>query len=460
MNTHSIFLNYRRIEAKKDAQQLYRELLRHFPEQIFMDAPGTAGGQHFPDLLKRKVQECRVLVAVIGPEWHRLADGSGRVRLAQEDDWVRLEIATALQRGIPVIPALIDGARMPVAEQVPAVLHGLLHHQAVKLDLDDFFDASIEKLCAAIRIALAAETTGTPTPPPRHSRESGNPRTEPALPVVDPRFRGDDGRRGDDGTAEWWKRQIPWATAYGEKGSDEFTTPWADIEIGGVVQRMRWIEPGSFLMGCDPGDPGSFDDEAPQHRVTLTNGFWLADTACTQGLWQAVTGKNPSEFKGKANLPVEHVSWDNVTILFLPKVAKRLGVKVELPTEAEWEFACRAGTQTPFGFGWGITEKHVNFGNSVSRTVPVKDRPANGWGLYQMHGNVWEWCADAPRTYAEHPVTDPDGGQGRSARALRGGSCYHVARRCRSAFRRDYLHNDCYGGIGFRFALRSVQPGR
>lgn len=154
MSTHSIFLNYRRIEAQKDARHLYRELLRHFPEQVFMDAPGTAGGQHFPDLLRRKVQECRVLVAVIGPEWHRLADSSGRVRLDQEDDWVRLEIATALQRGIPVIPALIDGARMPVAEQVPAVLHGLLHHQAVKLDLDDFFEASIEKLCVAIRLGL------------------------------------------------------------------------------------------------------------------------------------------------------------------------------------------------------------------------------------------------------------------------------------------------------------------
>lgn len=154
MSTHSIFLNYRRIETQKDARHLYRELLRHFPEQIFMDAPGTAGGQHFPDLLRRKVQECRVLVAVIGPEWHRLADSSGRVRL---------EIATAMQRGIPVIPALIDGARMPVAEQVPEVLRGLLNHQAVKLDLDDFFEASIEKLCVAIRLGLRSPNPSGPS---------------------------------------------------------------------------------------------------------------------------------------------------------------------------------------------------------------------------------------------------------------------------------------------------------
>ena len=453
MSTHSIFLNYRRTEALKDARHLYRELLRHFPEQIFMDAPGTAGGQHFPDLLKRKVQECRVLVAVIGPEWHRLADGSGRVRLDQEDDWVRLEIATALQRGIPVIPALIDGARMPVVGQVPAVLHGLLNHQAVKLDLDEFFEASIEKLCVAIRIALAAETTGTPAPPPRHSRESGNLRTEATLPVVDPRMRGDAG-------ADWWKRQIPWAKAYGEKGSDEFATPWADIEIGGAVQRMRWIEPGSFLMGCDPGDSGGDSDEKPQHRVTLTKGFWLADTACTQALWQAVTGQSPSHFKGSADLPVENVSWDDVTGLFLPKVAQRLGVKLELPTEAEWEFACRAGTQTPYWFGQGIAENQVNFGGKVGKTVQVKGRPANGWGLYQMHGNVWEWCAGSRRQYSAQAVENPPDDQDQNFGALRGGSWIGGAGRARSAYRYDYHRVLRSQLFGFRFSLRSIKPVR
>jgi formylglycine-generating enzyme required for sulfatase activity len=455
MNTHSIFLNYRRIEALKDARHLYRELLRHFPEQIFMDAPGTAGGQHFPDLLRRKVQECRVLVAVIGPEWHRLADSSGRVRLDQEDDWVRLEIATALQRGIPVIPALIDGARMPVAEQVPAVLRGLLNHQAVKLDLDDFFEASIEKLCVAIRLALAAETTGTPAPPPRHSRESGNPKTEPALPVVDPRLRG------DDGTAEWWKQQIPWAKAYGEKGSDEFATPWADIEIGGVVQRMRWIEPGSFLMGCDPGDQNGYDDEKPQHRVTLTKGFWLADTACTQGLWQAVIGQNPSHFKGSTDLPVENVSWDDVTGLFLPKVVQRLlRVKAELPTEAQWEFACRAGTQTPYWFGRAITQEQANYGNSVGKTVYVKDRPANGWGFYQTHSNVWEWGHRGWRTYRSESIEDPVDDPAFLIASLRGGSWSDSALKSRSSCRRTDYRSCRSSSIGFRFSLRSIKPSR
>ena len=251
----------------------------------------------------------------------------------------------------------------------------------------------------------------------------------------------------------------PWAKAYGEKGSDEFATPWADIEIGGVVQRMRWIEPGSFLMGCDPGDPGGDGNEKPQHRVTLTKGFWLADTACTQGLWQAVTGQNPSDFKGSADLPVENVSWDDVTGLFLPKVAQRLGAKAELPTEAEWEFACRAGTQSAYEFGNAFNPTRVNVSNEVRKTVPVRRFPPNRWGLYQMQGNVWEWCADARRTYTERAVTDPEGGQVGSVRAaLRGGSWHSGGSSSRCASRGVCLRVIRHDDIGFRFALRSVEP--
>lgn len=449
MNTHSIFLNYRRKESQKDARHLYRELLRHFPEQVFMDAPGTAGGQHFPDLLRRKVQECQVLVAVIGPEWHRLTDGSGRVRLELEDDWVRLEIATALQRGIAVIPALIDGARMPVVEEVPAVLLRLLDYQAVKLDLDDFFEASIEKLCVAIRLALAGAKMSPIEPDPDWYDIGVMPAA--LMPAA---------------RAPWVLRVPPapvfekpaWAVRAGS--SDEFSTPWADIEIGGVVQRMRWIGPGSFLMGCDPGDEGGFDDEKPQHSVTLTNGFWLADTACTQGLWQAVTGQRPSYFKGSADLPVENVSWDDVTCLFLPKVTQRLGVKAELPTEAQWEFACRAGRQTPYWFGDAVTDDQVNVERAVGQTVGVKDRPANGWGLYQMHGNVWEWCEGTRRTYEAKAVEDPPDGQDNWDRALRGGSWSPPAREARSAFRREIPRDYRRRVFGFRFALRPIEPSR
>jgi formylglycine-generating enzyme required for sulfatase activity len=245
-----------------------------------------------------------------------------------------------------------------------------------------------------------------------------------------------------------------------------------DVVFRGVTQRMRWMPPGRFLMGSPPEEPERFSDEGPQHEVTLTEGFWLSDTACTQALWKAVTGKNPSGFKGDPQLPVEKVSWDDVAEQFLPVVNRQLAeAEVFLPTEAQWEYACRAGTTTPFSFGDQITPEWVNYdGNHPynggergiyrEKTVPVKALPANPWGLYQMHGNVWEWCADARRSYTGESLTDPDGGQGGSGRALRGGSWLRGAWRSRSAYRYVLHRDDRLGLIGFRFALRSIEPGR
>jgi len=385
-----------------------------------MDQQTMKVGENFRLRIEGQLQGCRVLLAVIGPGW-------ASERLQNPRDWVRLEITTALKRGIAVIPVLIDGAQMPGEAELPEDLLALLDVHALDLDHRRYFEQGVVILVEALREILNTSTSRL---------------------------------RGDDGTAEWWKRQIPWAKAYGEKGSDQFATPWADIEIGGALQRMRWIEPGSFLMGCGPGDRVVFNGEKPRHRVALTEGFWLADTACTQRLWQAVTGQNPSHFKGNSDLPVENVSWDDVTGLFLPKVAKLLGVKAELPTEAEWEFACRAGTQTQYWFGHNIAKTQANFANNVGKTVPVADRPANGWGLYQMHGNVWEWCAGSTRKHsAESMETLPDI-KVQSFHVLRGGSWFGEARYARSAYRRDLVSGLRDQFSGFRFSLRSIKPGQ
>lgn len=270
------------------------------------------------------------------------------------------------------------------------------------------------------------------------------------------------------------------ATAWG----DDRYGLWCEITFKGVVQRLRWIEPGAFWMGSTDEERASFgaqgDDEfrnwikneAPRHRVVLTQGFWLADTACTQALWKAVAGDSPSRFTGEPDLPAEQVSWDDVVTEFLPALNQQLTeAEVFLPTEAQWEYACRAGTKTAYHFGETITTDHVNFdGNHPppggkagvyrEKTVPVKALSGNAWGLYQMHGNVWEWCADARRSYTEESVTDPDGGQGGSDRALRGGSWYSVAWWSRSAHRSDSHRDDRRGNIGFRFALSSIELGR
>ncbi len=187
---------------------------------------------------------------------------------------------------------------------------------------------------------------------------------------------------------------------------------YLDVDFSGVVQRFRWIEPGDFWMGSPPDEPGDFwmgsppdeperyDDEGPRHRVRLSTGFWLADTACTQALWLTVMrGKNPSWFQDDLRNPVEHVSWDDVQG-FLQRVTARLpGVAAELPSEAEWEYACRAGSETPFHFGATIGPQQANYkgnfaydgggkGEDRQKTVAVKSFPPNAWGLYEMHDNA------------------------------------------------------------------------
>ena len=261
----------------------------------------------------------------------------------------------------------------------------------------------------------------------------------------------------------------PFADAWG----DDRYGLWAEFVIvtghGSATQRMRWIEPGTFLMGSSDHEPGRFSDEVPQHLVTLTRGFWLADTACTQALWQAVMGSNPSRFKDDPQCPVERVSWNDVQKFLRALEGLLPGIEACLPSEAQWEYACRAGTTTPFSFGAQITPAQVNYngnhpyaggkkGEYRERTVPVKSLPANDWGLYEMHGNVWEWCADDLRAYDEAPQQDPEGPAGSAHRAVRGGSWFLVAWYARSACRSAHvpgLAGDILVILGFRLCLRS-----
>jgi len=266
----------------------------------------------------------------------------------------------------------------------------------------------------------------------------------------------------------------PFADSWGD---DEFGL-WAEFTVstgyGSATQRLRWIEPGSFRMGSPASEPERWDNEGPRHWVTLTRGFWLADTACPQALWQAVMGTNPSRFQGDPQRPVELVSWHEVQG-FLRALEKLLpGCEAALPTEAQWEDACRAGSETPFSFGGNITPEQVNYdgnhpyaggakGRNRGETVPVKSLPANAWGLYEMQGNVLEWCADGTRAYDEWAQQDPTGpvsGDEGAHRAVRGGSWIVRARGARSARRGAYLPGERYDVLGFRLSLRSLEPGQ
>jgi formylglycine-generating enzyme required for sulfatase activity len=251
----------------------------------------------------------------------------------------------------------------------------------------------------------------------------------------------------------FWKsgKKPDWVSAF---GTDEYGA-WCEFLVprhdgnGAVTQRMRWIKPGKFMMGSPEDEAGRYDDESPQHRVTLTQGFWLADTPCTQELWMAVTkGKNPSHFSGYRN-PVERVSWVDCQSWL-----KGLGevhplLQPSLPTEAQWEYACRAGSTKAYCFGDGEQEleKYAWYkANSNTETHPVGEKLANAWGLYDVHGNVWEWCSD----YHKSAASDPTGPAQGTLRVLRGGSWSDPARNLRSACRVRLVPGIRDDGLGFR----------
>lgn len=247
-----------------------------------------------------------------------------------------------------------------------------------------------------------------------------------------------------------------WCSASGE---DEFGI-WLEFDVKGISQRMRWICQGKYLMGSPEYEPERYDYEN-QHEVTLTKGFWLADTACSQELWQAVMETNPSRFKG-ARKPVENVSWDDC-MKFIQRLNSFFnGVSFSLPTEAQWEYACRAGTTTPFSFGRNITTEQVNYngdypytigekGLNRQQTVEIKSLPPNQWGLYEMHGNVWEWCSDWFGEYATGSAVDPVGPAEGSYRVIKGGSSFSSGGNCRCACRSRSDPGNRYERNGFRF---------
>ena len=280
----------------------------------------------------------------------------------------------------------------------------------------------------------------------------------------------------------------PWVVEWGEDRYGVFTA----FTVGEATQRLRWVPAGTFVMGSPESEAGRWEGEGPQHEVTISEGYWLGETPCTQALWVAVMGDNPSRFKS-ADRPVEQVSWKDCQ-----RFLERLNDKVpelgaRLPTEAEWERACRAGTtgatwvgeleilgefNAPVldaiawyggnsGVGFDLAEGANSSGwpnkqhaHTRTGTHPVGKKKPNPLGLYDMLGNVWEWCEDRFDLYSAAAVVDPCGPATGSHRVYRGGSWDSDAGLVRAAdrdagdpsFRLDYL--------GFRLARGQGEPGQ
>jgi formylglycine-generating enzyme required for sulfatase activity len=229
---------------------------------------------------------------------------------------------------------------------------------------------------------------------------------------------------------------------------------------GGVTMKLVRIPAGKFMMGSpDPEEGRAFNET--QHEVTLSKPFYMGVTEVTQAQYQAIMDTNPSNFKGETN-PVEVVSWTEATE-FCKKLTEKTRQAVRLPTEAEWEYACRAGTTTAFSFGDADSAlgDYAWYGaNSGDETHPVGQKKPNAWGLYDMHGNVMEWCADWYKDYPKGAVTDPQGPASGSGRVLRGGSWNDDPDFCRSAYRYPFdTPDDRAINYGFRVVVSVSVPG-
>ena len=240
------------------------------------------------------------------------------------------------------------------------------------------------------------------------------------------------------------------------------------LDLGnGVSMKLVLIPAGIFVMGCDQEEEGHRDDEGPPHEVTISRPFYMSRYEVTQQQYESVTGKNPSSFRLSTG-PVEQVSWED-SVDFCRKMSQKTGRKVRLPTEAEWEYACRAGTKTPFHTGATISTLQANYDGSIAygsgkkgaylqKTCAVGSFPPNSWGLYDMHGNVSEWCSDwKSGAYQAAKEMDPRGPEKGQMRVVRGGGWFDPPRICRSAHRHGSGPDMRNADIGFRVVV-TVEP--
>ena len=439
---------------------------------IFLDRHDIAWGQQWAQRLDDTLGAVTLLIPMITPSFFKSEACRGElVRFVEREK--------QLGRGDLILPVyyvktpLLDNPHKRRTDELAELIHSrnhidwrhLRHHPLSSQPSKELLAYMAEQIVAAME---REAVVGVVAPVPRGEIIRRVP-VKPVPPVIAPLSPA--------------SPKPEWASASGVDGYGK----WAEITVREIVQRLRWIEPGSFLMGAPKSEteglehPKWYLTERPLHRVSISQGLWLADTACTQKLWKAVMHRNPSYFNGRnrggLQHPVEYVSWSEVQ-LFLQKITKGLpGCMATLPTEAEWEYACRAGSKTAFSFDELVSTDQVNFngycfdykgekGEDRERTLPVKALPANPWGLYEMHGNVREWCADRMRDYAAieyvaEEVKDPGLADAFQAQvdnnqvyALRGGSWQHDAWCARSAYRDEGGASHSEKNIGFRLVCR------
>ena len=280
--------------------------------------------------------------------------------------------------------------------------------------------------------------------------------------------RGEGSRSSSQATVAETVFPPVWAARFGLDRLSPF--PFADAELADdVFMRFRCVPSGSFLMGSPEDEHGRLGGREALHEVRLTRGLWLAETPCTRRQWSVVMGIDLDDPENEGELPIAEVSWEDCA-KFFDAVRKVSGLHLRLPTDAEWEYACRAGTQSAFNDGSACTQPTGRdpaldelgwyYENSDYTSHPVKQKRPNAWGLFDMHGNVWEWCRDWwTADLGTEPGVDPDGPETGQVRVIRGGCFGNDAGSCRSACRGFGDPGGRDAVLGFRAAAGQGEPG-
>jgi len=345
---------------------------------------------------------------------------------AVESDNVMDEVSFALDQKKLVVPVLYKNCEVPLR---------LRRVQYIDFTVD--FDLALTRLLHAFSIELPPGEPQPVEPIPAEPRGIRPPMKSP-VPIPDqPGLQPEPKPAGEDVETVAVARK-------------DFTN--------GIGMKFVLIPAGTFMMGSPGAEVGHEDDEV-QHKVIITRAFYLQTTPVTQGQWERFMGNNPSRFKdGGDKWPVEKISWYEAQ-QFIEELNEMEGTdKYRFPTEAEWEYACRAGSSERFCFGddeGKLGEYAWYKGNSDKKTHPVGQKKPNAWGLYDMHGNVWEWCQDCYGDYPAGPVTDPTGPSSGEFRVSRGGSWFDNAADIRSAHRGWGWPDNRVNNLGFRLARDS-----
>jgi formylglycine-generating enzyme required for sulfatase activity len=442
-----IFISYRRQESSKDATALFERLARHFgTAAVFMDVEGIALGVDFQEVLDRTLDTCRVMLLLMGPNWAEIKDEAGERRLDDPNDFVRIEVATALRREIPLIPVFIDGARMPKADRLPPDLVGLPRRQGMPIDQTNWRAQTAQLIKALER---------------------------------------------------WFEPQADAIEVVSQH------KPGTVLRDGENCPEMVVIAAGEFMMGSPKDEEGRWDNEGPQHKVKIARAFALGRYAVTVGEFRRFVAASayeteaegkPSEglatlvddkwdwSKGKSwrdpgfpqddRHPVVGVSW-NDALAYARWLAKETGKTYRLPSEAEWEYAARAGTTTSHYWGDEPNQacRYANVADRTAKakfpgwtihdcddgyvyTAPVGSFQPNAFGLYDMIGNVWEWTQDCwNESYQGAPTDGSAWGMGDCGRrVVRGGSWGDEPQNCRCANRGWVEPGGRVSNLGFRLA--------